>query len=56
LVHHHTTYNIKEGYKLGTVLSANNVINEEDLFEKYEIKIIELVFSEPMIGNGIKLP
>ena len=49
-------YNIKEGYKPGTVLSANNVINEEDLFEKYEIKIIELVFSEPMIGNGIKLP
>ncbi|MDR6726174.1 hypothetical protein J2W91_004680 [Paenibacillus amylolyticus] len=32
---------------------ASGAINEDELWNKYNIKIIEMKFSQPLIGNGI---
>ena len=49
-------YNTLEGYNPGIVFrSEEDIIGDDDLWSRYQIKIIEASFSQPMVGNGIRI-
>jgi len=49
-------YNAIDGYSPCKVFNAASEIFEaDDLWNRYKIRIIEAIFSKPMVGNGIAI-
>ena len=49
-------YNVMDGYSPGRICNSSaKTIEANELWNQYKIRIIEANFSQPMVGNGIKI-